>query len=89
MERADEAKESRDRTLSNAIVPLVLESGKESADDGLDVGKERSLNRGEELRDGVGGALLLDGDGRAGAEHGVVVVRVDVLVNVLEIVVVV
>lgn len=83
MEGRDEAEESRDGTLANTIVPLVLETREEGAHDRLDVGEEGSLDGGEDLGDRIGGALLLDRDGGARAEGGVVVL-LDLLVHVLE-----
>jgi hypothetical protein len=66
-------------------MPVVLESGKESLDRGFDVGEESFASVVEDFGESISSALLLDGDGSRSLEHGFLVVRVDVFVDILEI----
>ena len=88
VEGRDEVEESCGSTLSNTVVPAVLESGEESSDDSLDVGKEGILDGGEDFADRVGGTFLFDGESGRGVEHRFVVVILSI-VDILKLFVVI
>ena len=73
MESSDKVEESSGGALSNTIVPSVFETGKESSNDRLDIGKEGSLDGGEDFADRVGSAFLLDRESSRSGEHGFIV----------------